>query len=78
MFKQLFLGLIAMSFMISSISAQETGKVNDQKDEVKLKVGDDAPDWTMTGSDGKEYKLSDFKGKKGVVVAWYPAALTGG
>ncbi len=43
-----------------------------------LKAGDDAPDFTLTGSDGKAYKLSDFKGKKAVVVAWFPKAFTGG
>ena len=42
------------------------------------KVGDDAPDFTMMGSDGKSYKLSDFKGKQAVVVAWFPRAFTGG
>jgi peroxiredoxin Q/BCP len=41
-------------------------------------VGDQAPDFTMVGSDGKTYKLSDFKGKKAVVVAWFPRAFTGG
>jgi peroxiredoxin Q/BCP len=40
-------------------------------------VGDQAPDFTMTGSDGKAYKLSDLKGKA-VVIAWYPRAFTGG
>jgi peroxiredoxin Q/BCP len=44
----------------------------------ELKVGDTAPEFTMKGSDGKTYKLSDFKGKKAVVVAWYPKAFTGG
>ena len=43
-----------------------------------LKVGDDAPNFEMKGSDGKTYKLSDFKGKKPVVIAWYPKAFTGG
>jgi peroxiredoxin Q/BCP len=43
-----------------------------------LKVGDDAPDFSMVGSDGKTYKLSDFKGKQAVVVAWFPRAFTGG
>ena len=42
------------------------------------KVGDEAPDFTMVGSDGKTYKLSDFKGKQAVVVAWFPRAFTGG
>jgi peroxiredoxin Q/BCP len=42
------------------------------------KVGDAAPEFTMKGSDGKTYTLSDFKGKKAVVVAWFPKAFTGG
>ena len=43
-----------------------------------LKVGDKAPEFEMKGSDGKTYKLSQFKDKKAVVVAWYPKAFTGG
>src|SRR5688572_9499199 len=43
-----------------------------------LKVGDPAPDFEMKGSDGKTYKLSDFKGKKPVVIAWFPKAFTPG
>lgn len=42
------------------------------------KVGDKAPDFAMKGSDGKDYALKDFLGKKAVVVAWYPKAFTGG
>ena len=44
----------------------------------ELKAGDPAPDFELKGSDGKTYKLSDFKGKKPVVVAWFPKAFTGG
>jgi cytochrome oxidase Cu insertion factor (SCO1/SenC/PrrC family) len=49
-----------------------------------LKVGQPAPDFTlpstMTGADGRgvRYKLSDFKGKKNVVLAFYVLAFTGG
>lgn len=43
-----------------------------------LKPGDAAPAFELTGSDGKTYKLSEFKGKQAVVVAWYPKAFTGG
>jgi peroxiredoxin Q/BCP len=43
-----------------------------------LKVGEEAPNFELKGSDGKTYKLSDFKGKKAVVIAWFPKAFTGG
>jgi thioredoxin-dependent peroxiredoxin len=43
-----------------------------------LKVGDMAPDFTLQGSDGKTHKLSDYRGKTNVVVAWFPKAFTGG
>ena len=43
-----------------------------------LKVGDQAPDFTLQASDGNTYKLSDFKGKQAVVVAWFPKAFTQG
>jgi len=43
-----------------------------------LMPGDPAPDFSLVGSDGKTYKLSDFKGKSAVVVAWFPKAFTGG
>ena len=43
-----------------------------------LAVGDPAPDFSLAGSDGKTYKLSDFKGKQAVVIAWFPRAFTQG
>jgi peroxiredoxin Q/BCP len=43
----------------------------------ELKPGDQAPDFSLKGSDGKTYKLSDLKGKA-VVIAWFPKAFTGG
>ena len=44
----------------------------------ELKVGDMAPDFSLQGTDGKTYRLSDFKGKQAVVLAWFPKAFTGG
>jgi peroxiredoxin Q/BCP len=44
----------------------------------ELKVGDPAPNFKLQASDGKTYQLSDFKGKKAVVVAWFPKAFTQG
>src|SRR5262245_47715960 len=45
----------------------------------ELKVGDQAPDFSLVGSDGKTYRLSELnKTGKAVVVAWFPRAFTGG
>jgi peroxiredoxin Q/BCP len=44
----------------------------------ELSVGDPAPDFSLVGSDGKTYTLSQFKGKQAVVIAWFPKAFTSG
>ena len=43
-----------------------------------VKVGDMAPDFSLQGTDGKTHKLSEYRGKTAVVVAWFPKAFTGG
>jgi thioredoxin-dependent peroxiredoxin len=43
-----------------------------------LKVGDMAPDFSLQGTDGKTHKLSDYRGKQAVVIAWFPKAFTQG
>ena len=57
--------ILALAMTISSSSAD-------------LKIGDDAPDFELKASDSKTYKLSELKGKKAVVVAWFPKVFTGG
>lgn len=42
-----------------------------------LEAGDPAPDFALTGSDGKQHRLSDYRGRH-VVIAWFPKAFTGG
>ena len=44
----------------------------------ELKVGDMAPDFSLQGTDGKTHKLSEYRGKQAVVVAWFPKAFTQG
>jgi peroxiredoxin Q/BCP len=43
-----------------------------------LKVGDMAPAFSAPGSDGKTHTLAESKGKRAVVLAWFPKAFTGG
>ena len=43
-----------------------------------LKVGDMAPDFTLNATNNTKVKLSDFRGKNTVVLAFFPAAFTGG
>jgi AhpC/TSA family len=37
----------------------------------------EAPPFALQGSDGKEHRLGDYRGKT-VVLAWFPKAFTGG
>jgi len=43
-----------------------------------LKVGDTAPDFTLPDQNLNQVKLSDFRGKQNVVLAFYFLAFTGG
>lgn len=50
----------------------------------KMQVGEEAPEFELTatgegagkGGPQKKVKLSDYRGKKNVVIAFYPAAFT--
>ena len=67
------LALLAAAAMLAT-----TAQTVAAADAPMLKKGDAAPNFTLKGSDGKTYKLSQFRGKKAVVVAWFPKAFTGG
>jgi len=43
-----------------------------------LKVGDTAPDFTLPSTEGKPVHLADYIGKSTIVLAFFPAAFTGG
>jgi cytochrome oxidase Cu insertion factor (SCO1/SenC/PrrC family) len=64
--------LLLMAGQFSAAAQEDTiAKTN-------LKVGDAAPDFTLLANDWKPVKLSDFRGKKTVVLAFYVLAFTGG
>ena len=45
---------------------------------IELSVGDQAPAFSLPGSDGKTHSLAESRGKQAVVLAWFPKAFTGG
>ena len=59
-----FFAVISSLIFATSVSAE-------------LSIGDVAPDFTLTGSDGNQYTLSEMTGKH-VVVAFFPKAYTSG
>ena len=61
----------------SAAFAQAKPAANKPAD-MKLKIGDTAPDFTLHDQNGKEVKLSDFRGKENVALAFYVFAFTGG
>jgi peroxiredoxin Q/BCP len=66
------------ALMTMGIVAALTVSAMAQAPAAELKVGDMAPEFSLQASDGKTYKLSDFRGKRAVVVAWFPKAFTQG
>ena len=71
---------LLISVSAAAVMAQQTTTTTQQPAPPKthLQVGQAAPDFTLTDTAGKEVKLSDFKGKKNVVLAFYVLAFTGG
>jgi len=44
----------------------------------ELKIGSLAPEFSLVGSDGRTHTLSEHRGERVVVLAWFPKAFTGG
>lgn len=66
---------------ILAIAASSVAVAQEKKaaaPEPTVKVGDTAPDFTLLDQNRKSVKLSDFRGKKSVVLAFYVFAFTGG
>ena len=66
--------LAGANLLPGAMSAQENVKVN----HTSLKAGDMAPDFTLLDNQWKQIHLSDYRGKKNVVLAFYVLAFTEG
>jgi len=75
------IGVLAMALLLGMTAASPTFAQTKKEDSGMPKVGDMAPDFTLKhfdGNDLKDVKLSDYRGKKNVVLAFYIFAFTGG
>ena len=43
-----------------------------------VEVGKEAPDFTLTSNANEQVTLSAYRGQKNVLLAFFPAAFTGG
>jgi hypothetical protein len=65
------LGAAALASAQAPAGSQPTGGSGPRE-------GDLAPAFSLPGSDGRTYSLAEFKGKRAVVLAWFPKAFTSG
>ena len=63
--------------LASNANAQQAQQPN-APPQTHLKVGDTAPEFALTDTNGQPVKLSDFRGRKNVALAFYVLAFTGG
>ena len=72
---------LGLAGLLLAMTAVPTVAQTKKEDSSMPKVGGMAPDFTLKHFDGtnlKEVKLSDYRGKKNVVLAFYIFAFTGG
>ena len=78
MFKtKFYVGILAVSVMTAILIATVSGEKAVTTPDT-LKVGMIAPDFTLKDEEGVERSLSDYLGKKNIVLAFYPKDFTGG
>ncbi len=70
--------ILAALLVTAGLALSATAQTKTPPPEPKIKVGDTAPDFTLTDQNGKKVSLHDFKGKKNIALAFYVFAFTGG
>jgi peroxiredoxin len=67
----IFLAALSLAAVLGAAQKPEIAKTN-------LKVGEQAPDFTLLSDQWQPVKLSDYRGKKNVILAFYVLAFTPG
>lgn len=78
--RKMLLSILMAALALPAFAADNTAK-KEGPPPPTVKVGDTAPDFTLSYFDGTQVKkvsLSDFRGKKNVVLAFYIFAFTPG
>ena len=71
--------LVSPAFGLSDVykdNIYNPGELKPADSVLNVKVGDMAPDFTLPSLSGERISLSDFRGKKNVVISFIPAAWT--
>jgi cytochrome oxidase Cu insertion factor (SCO1/SenC/PrrC family) len=76
--KHLLAGCLIVAMTPSFAASPAPAQKKEELAKVSLKVGDTAPDFTLLSDQWKPVKLSDYRGKKNVLLAVYVLAFTGG
>ena len=75
--KRAFAASLALA-MLPMASLAPAAPQKPEMAKISLKVGDTAPDFSLLSDQWKTVKLSDYRGKKNVLLAVYVLAFTGG
>ncbi|MFN2268652.1 MAG: redoxin domain-containing protein [Desulfonatronovibrio sp.] len=78
-----FFPVFLFFLLAASVSASELqdnyfsmGQLKPIDSEIKVSIGDEAPDFSLPAIDGSTITLSDYRGSKNVMLSFIPAAWT--
>jgi len=80
----IFMGLLAILMTTAAFGASAAfkeniynpGQLKPIDSELKVKIGEQAPDFTLPSVSGEKVTLSQYRGQKNVVISFVPAAWT--